>query len=428
MEFYDFYAEHICRNTPLSGQSVMKHKCYQARLMRATRLIGDGTFPLPPGTPIPVYPVDAFEKAPKAWVKGAGSYVCPVEPDWGLWFDWTMNASHDTAVIPSVKGMNPITGQKIEGLGLERYEKKCPVHDVEFVGDDYYCEECGYNWPPQNYVCHPNTLWWDGFRSADGTVRQFFFSQDDEKDIASAVIGKKNVVPAFGFCFYRAKKSRQPKGGSTRSVEFFANGSLSVNYSLSSSAPQAWTYPTKGIVTPEYASTKGVENYDYTVTSDCAPVASSSFCHSGEVKTSGGIAGPPVAEAPVAGAEDDDSVEAQSIYLNQNKCSTGSDQTRFLKDHGVRCGSEPSPQSIAKAKRAAKQSLEEKKVAVGGGAKIEQELKVDTMDKVTDWKKRPGGIIRLYFCFEPEFAKLVKGGVRKLKGEKEGYLKGLPVG
>ena len=140
----------MIRGKTITPLHVMTNNGFFARLMKAPKLSGSGTHALPPGQSIPVYPVDAFLDAPSNWVKGAGSYVCPVESEWGLWFDWTMNDQPNTAVIPSVKDMNPITGQKIEGLALERYTNKCPIHGKAFKGDDRLCEECGYNWPPQN--------------------------------------------------------------------------------------------------------------------------------------------------------------------------------------------------------------------------------------------------------------------------------------
>lgn len=190
-----------------STVQIMECGGFKARLMEACRLTGEGSHGLPPGTNINVFPIAALPACPESWVRAAGTYVCPVNAEKGLWFDWTMNDAYNTAIIPSVKGMNPITGQKIEHIGMEQYRDKCPVHNIDF-SHDRYCEKCDYKWPPQNYVCYPDTLWWDGFRSPDGSVRQFFFTEDEKRDIASLVIGKENTVPAFGFVFYRTKVQR----------------------------------------------------------------------------------------------------------------------------------------------------------------------------------------------------------------------------
>lgn len=189
--------------------NVMEHAGFKASLMKSKRLVSDNdkVFGLPSGIPIPVFPIFSLPGCPDNWVREAGSYVCPVDSEWGLWFNWTLNDSLNTAIVPSVKGMNPITGQKINGFGLEMYADKCPIHDVTF-SHGRVCEKCGYEWPSQNYVSYPNVLWWDGFRQPDGTVRQFFFTDKDERDVASAIIGKDNTVPAFGFLFYKTKVNR----------------------------------------------------------------------------------------------------------------------------------------------------------------------------------------------------------------------------
>ena len=190
---------------------IMEHKGFKAGLMRAERLADRShAHSLPPGSPINTFPVDALPGSPDNWLRGPGNYVCPIEPTYGLWFDWTMNDDLNTAVIASVKGMNPITGQKLEELRLEKYQETCPVHEIPFQSG-LFCEKCNYKWPPQSYVASPNILWWDGFRQPDGTVRQFFFTEEDQRDIASLVIGKENTVPAFGFAFYQPVTPRQPK-------------------------------------------------------------------------------------------------------------------------------------------------------------------------------------------------------------------------
>lgn len=184
----------------------MEHSGYKASLMEAERLKGECVFGLPPGKRLNVIPIHCLPGCPEGWVRESGSYVCLVDCEKGLWFDWTMN-DNDTAIIPSVKGMNPITGEQIKELRMEQYRDKCPKHDIALAHGGY-CEKCGYNLPPQNYVSYPNTLWWDGFRQSDGSVRQFFFTEDEKRDIASLVIGKENTVPAFGFAFFKTKQTR----------------------------------------------------------------------------------------------------------------------------------------------------------------------------------------------------------------------------
>jgi len=227
MRFYalDVVPQHLCRTQMTVGR-------FTATLMRAPRLKDDGrVHGLPSGQPVPVYPIDMLPGCPEDWVREAGSYVCPVDVGWGLWFSWTKNDPLNTAVLTSVKGMNPITGRKVEGLFLEQYKDMCPVHAQKFEGDQRLCPECGFKWPPQSYVCNPNTLWWDGFRQPDGTVRQFFFTEDDKRDIASLVIGEHNTVPAFGFAFFEPMERRERAPGAvTRGISYGGGGGPFFHY------------------------------------------------------------------------------------------------------------------------------------------------------------------------------------------------------
>lgn len=210
----ELYAHEVAE---MGWVKTMEHAGFKASLMKTVRLTGNGTHTLPPGERVPVFPITALPGAPSEWVREAGTYVCPVEVNWGLWFDWTMNSRLNVAVLPSVKGMNPITGTELESLHLEQYADRCPKHDEAFT-HGRLCGSCGYEWPGQNYVSTPNTLWWDGFRQPDGTVRQFFFSEDERCDIASTVLGKQNTVPAFGFAFYHRKNPVTEPSTVVRSV------------------------------------------------------------------------------------------------------------------------------------------------------------------------------------------------------------------
>jgi hypothetical protein len=237
----------------------MEYKGFKARIMKAPRLIGQQSHRLPPGSPIEVYPVDVFQEPLQNWISGPGNYVVPVDADWGLWFDWTQNDQQNTAVLLSIKGMNPITGQRSNGFALERYVNKCPIHDIEFK-DGLFCEKCNYKWPVQNYVAYPNKLWWDGFRSEDGKVRQFFFTDELEKSIPELVIGKEDTIPAFGFAFFSPKVRRSLSSFTTygssdtfKSSSIFNLNSMYLNHSKSSLSFQ----------TPIYSYNTSVQSSDH---------------------------------------------------------------------------------------------------------------------------------------------------------------------
>ena len=365
------YASQIAseRQKPQSIVRVMECGGFKASLKQATRLTGEGIHGLPCGTDVSVFPIAALPGCPESWVRATGTYVCPVDSNWGLWFDWTMNDKYNTAIIPSVKGMNPITGQKIDHIGMDQYRDKCPIHNTEF-SHDRYCEKCDYKWPPQNYVCYPDTLWWDGFRSPDGSVRQFFFTEDEKRDIASLVIGKENTVPAFGFVFYRTKVQRNITPPNTSRIASFGGDIL---YGAGGSS----------------AGSKPLISY-----------SSDHYNDAGNMMMSleeDDVVGP----APKAG-EATCSVQ----HLNSSRRYLRSNETKT--SGGI--------------------TLPPKEVSVGGGARINQSLSVDPL-ALDSWCEKEAALIRLYFVFEPQFREIVeKGGIKDISGTDTGYLSGLPLG
>jgi hypothetical protein len=366
----------------------MKNKGFSATLKRAERLQERGiAHGLPPGYDIPTYPVDALPAAPEDWMRGDGNYVCPVDSEWGLWFDWTSNDRMNTAILPSVKGMNPITGQAMEGFKLDQYKEKCPVHDVPFKAG-LLCEKCGYKWPPQSYVSYPNVLWWDGFRQPDGKVRQFFFSEDEKRDIASLVIGKENTVPAFGFAFFETVKRREIEKTSWR---------------LSS-----------------YASPQYDNNPIKFMTKQKSTLADLGGQHTNSTKKryrNGGIGGQSVG-ASIDMTYHPNNTEFLCSTNSAEPCTTGG--TGILRSAEAQYAAEPEPGHV--------EFQAVKSVSVGAGAEINQELSTDTL-AVNEWKPEPSATIRLYFVFRKQFTQIVKkGGVIDLDGDKSGFLKGLPVG
>ncbi len=320
---------------------------------------------LPPGAPVPTYPVDMFPGAPESWVRGQGSYVCPVFADCGIWFDWTANDIYNTAILASVKGMNPITGQKLEGLHLEKYVEKCPIHNELFKGE-LFCPKCNYKWPPQSYICYPNVLWWDGFRQADGTVRQFFFSEDELRDVASAVIGKQNTVPAFGFAFYDAVNPRVVPNKRVRGMSL-------------GSGWYATSHPTDDIAVGS---------------------AAINFCEDLSLE--------------------DNKLDSNAVYTCSLDMSAEIKTCAMPKYQDICKGK-------AKKEYSCLRSAPIKEVSVGAGAEIDQNLFNDPLS-IDAWKKEPSAVIRLYFTFKDQFEQIISKGVNDLSGSKEGYLKGVKVG
>jgi hypothetical protein len=179
---------------------------------------------LPPGFPVEPYVVDEYLGCPTNWMHGSdisSSYFLEVVAGSGMWLNFNncYNHTHEVAIVISIQGINPITGQKMIGknrLRLEKYNKKCPIHNVDFE-QDRFCPKCGYKWPSQNYIATTGTpqgfLWIDGFRNKDGSVRQYIFTEEELKGVASQKIGKERVF-AIGIAFYLSKEKKQKYLGS----------------------------------------------------------------------------------------------------------------------------------------------------------------------------------------------------------------------
>lgn len=168
---------------------------------------------LPPYNPIKPHVVDEYS-CPENWMHGsskASSYFIPIETGKGMWLDFNENSrnSHDVAVVVSVQGINPITGQKTTTLILEQYRDKCPLHNKDF-GQDRFCESCKFCWEPQNYLAlsaQPGRFWIDGFRNDKGEVRQYVFTEEESLGVASQIIGNDRVY-AIGIAFYESKEPK----------------------------------------------------------------------------------------------------------------------------------------------------------------------------------------------------------------------------
>jgi len=379
----------------------MKYKGFTAQVMEAQRLIGEHTFGLPPGTPLPVYYVDEFLHPKDEWMTGPGSFVVPVRPEKGLWFDWRGNSEINTAVVPTIKGCNPITGLKTEGFFLESFADKCPKHKCDFMADRY-CSKCDFKWPDRNYQSmHP--LWWDGFR-ADGFVRQFFFSEDELRDVASSLIGKKNTVPAYGFAFFSSKEMRPEVETVSRGVSknMFNNSIIPDSFNLIGSGELGCNY-VKGLSSKTFSSDSAIYH-----------------CNTNEAvnylvgNSSGALEN---THLPIAAAfydcniSVDVSVEKKEKFV-QNLKNRG--LKKSVAFNSIRSVSIPEP----------KKNVE---VSIGAGAKIKQDLNRDTYP-LDSWKEKPDAVMTLYFVFQDEFEKIKAQGMRDMTGKKEGMLSNTPVG
>jgi hypothetical protein len=173
---------------------------------------------LPPYAKQKSFLVDEYPACPKSWLRSEGkttSYFVPVEEGKGLWLDFNKNndQKYHVAIIISIQGVNPITGLPCNNAQLEQYIESCPKCKEKFR-PERLCKKCGYKWPKQNYICTTATphgeLWLDGFRSAEGIVRQYILTQEKIRGVANNLIGEDRVY-AIGISFFLSKNPKPIK-------------------------------------------------------------------------------------------------------------------------------------------------------------------------------------------------------------------------
>ena len=346
---------------------------------------------LPPYAPRKAFKVDEYE-CPTNWMHGSAmesSFFVPIEAERGMWLDFNkcQNHTHHVAIVISIQGVNPLTGQsQVEGkpLALEQYKTKCPRHDVEF-GADRFCEKCGYKWVPQNYLATTGTphgqLWLDGFLAEDGVVRQYYFTEEESKGVAHQVIGPEKKVYAIGVAFYLSK---EPKP-----VPKYDSGIL-----RSSWFAPAGAYGMDG--TPLLASNHASDGGKLSMYYD--PDKSSVKC-----STAGGEYG------------------ARTLRRRSRTVKLAgfdmADAAAPVADGDTTTDFDPSEESAMFTK-----SLE-----IGAGAKINQKVYADP-NSLDFWQEKPAGFIYVNYCtVEQATALLTKGRKDRTKGG-EGFLAGLNVG
>lgn len=314
---------------------------------------GEGINRLPPYDQQPAYVVEEYEYCPSNWIHGsakASSYFMALNPGRHLWIDFNSNSgnSHHVAVVISIQGINPITGQQTKELRLEKYVDKCPVHNADF-GQDRYCDACGYKWPAQNYMSTTSTprgeFWIDGFRAQDGTVRGFLITEDTVRGVANQLIGEDRVF-AIGIAFYLSKEERPRPPQS-----FLRTRTCGMN------------------LFPQGMSDK---SHDHGMVFGSHNVASLSCVH--EEPTS----------API------------TYY------------------------SDPNARGI--------NTIEIKKLEIGAGAKISQELSYPDKEVLDFYEDEPAGLIYVNYCTPEDCKRILESGKKDRTKGGEGFLADLKTG
>lgn len=427
---------------------------------------GEMTWNLPPYNRVMAYKVDEFPACPSSWIHGstkAGSYFMGIEEGKGMWLDFNgcSNDEHDVAVLISIQGVNPISGQKQDKMRLEQYKNKCPVHDVEFQ-QDRYCEECGYKWPAQNYMTTTTTpqglFWLDGFRSEDGKVRQYLFTEDEVKGIAHQVIGKEDKCYAIGVAFFRSKdKKPKPKREVKRSLPYSPGPVKIGGVDLDPKYPDWLVHPKQHA----YWATNHYGGSSCESSSASGPGGSSAFKNKPEKygQSSASASSISTSSSSTSGMERE--IKTSSALYSCQKISALSPEeaaakrptfksgegyaSRFLRGcdvpaeasliHDDYAGTDGLDMDMAEADfdldepMITASDVQEIEVAqkfeVGAGALIRQQVHPD--NKSLDYyEDEPAGFIYINYASVKDAMKILEAGKREDK--KDGYMNGLKVG
>jgi hypothetical protein len=106
------------------------------------------------------------------------------------------------AFLPSVKGVNPLTG----GMATEELRSfgrgtLCPVDPEHgLLKKEGWCAKCSFHWPPTNFVhTSKGQTSLMGWRDGKDKIRKFVVAEKDFEDIAAHLQGGDSVSAAIGF-------------------------------------------------------------------------------------------------------------------------------------------------------------------------------------------------------------------------------------
>lgn len=348
------------------------------------------------------------------------SFFVPIEAEKGLWLDFNKcnSHTHHVAVVVSVQGVNPITGQsQVEGkpLCLEKYGTKCPVHDEEFKADRF-CEKCGYKWTAQNYLCTTGTpngaFWLDGFRTEDGVVRQYYFSEEEVKGVAHQIVGPEKKVYAIGIAFYLSKT---PKPVINYDIlrQKTLGGSWFAPAGLCSGGP---SFGVLGMCDGDAvgASLEASNYYDPNGPNKVQCNAPAGGQHTNSTKSSSKGGSPRNAKlrkVTTKSLKDDDIATFKRISLPQKPVDDGDVTTDF------------DPMEDADSDN----EVMTKKLEIAAGAKINQKIHADP-ESLDFWQEKPAGFLYINYCTVEQANAILAKGKKDLTKGGEGFLAGLKVG
>jgi hypothetical protein len=406
---------------------------------------------LPPYHRRKAFLVDEYPACPTDWLRSSGrvkSYFVPVIEGNGLWLDFNKcldDVPQHAAIVVSVQSVNAVTGLAARDTQLEQYRDECPKHKKPF-GPDRLCADCGHVWPKQNYLSSAGTpdggLWLDGFRAADGVVRQYVLTSNKERGVAKAVIGEERVH-ALGISYFLTKEKRAARQvpETRQNVLYCASvGGTSLDCDgddgpVTSAGPVgpagAWgpVGPTgpPGMPGPAgYTITNSGDDALHMLMADSAgdtDTYGSDLKLSGKTKHLSGLMSP---KKMSSGASNSLGHSGLARSMNTSTAAKGMSASSV---------SESAPitayyMALADDASVASQpitAIAVKKMEIAAGARIDQTIYPDP-NSLDAYNDEPEGIIIINYCSEAEAEAIIAAGKVSLTGSKEGFLKNVPVG
>ena len=388
-----------------------------------------GNRTLPPYSPVKPYLCDHYN-CPEHWMPSTGrlaSYFLPVKPDSAMWLDFTSNANktHDVAVVISVQGINPITGMPQGDPVMIQYKDECPKCKTAFKANRM-CETCGYKWPKQNYLCTTSgqKLWIDGFRAADGMIRQYIFTEETAKGVAANIIGEQRVY-AIGLAFFTSK---QPKPKPILQQQVFRCSTPVFGNQTNDSYMYKKMDNFHGVI-DNYLNPTSATDAVYgrpapaVYGAGFAPAFYSDSCTN---LTLGGYEKDVRATAKVIsrkGAVHQDS-GGQGIQASSGQFTVSANASvNYIAPEDRRnlcCG--PTMDSIEIDQQAETTSL---KLEIGAGNEINQDFGEDP-NNLDYWNAEPEALICINYCTNSELKKILENP-KKIKVKEHGFMQAIPV-
>lgn len=393
-------------------------------------LVGDQVHSLPPYRRRKSFLVDEYPACPENWPRSQGSltsFFVPVVEGKGMWLDFNdLSTPYELAIVVSVQGVNAVTGMPVEDVYLEQYREECPKHKVKF-GPHRFCEKCGYRWPKQNYVSSAGTpsgsLWLDGFRAADGIVRQYILTAEKIRGVAKHIVGERRVY-AIGLSFFLSKekcrlRDRSPLrvGGGTTVMDWgggpvYGKGlDMGDNEQICyfSSTGDTSTDSIGGSLGSEGTFSKGATKgshslYKMATVSCAAPAASASAA-----PTKGGGH----SKWATKGLMKAKSFISDGVKSVQSQMPAADDDIQYASERTF--------------ERGITNPVQVKNLEVGAGEKIDQCVFDDPND-LDFYRKDPEAVIVINYCPEEDARKIIAAGKKDIVGSKEGFLQSIPTG